>query len=283
LNLKSNASVPSFQSDGLTITAAEPWFKVKVQLILSYVQAFIMNASPKSDELIFVDLFAGSGLYSLGHQKEIFPGTCLAALSSNLPIQKWIFCESNPEQVTALDKRARKVFPNAHIEISDVREDELVPYLNSVVPVSKAGRRVSVFCLIDPFSLNISMDTTNRLAELGFSLLIPFTFPLNSRLDCRYYCDEQPETLKKFVGANNYERLAMLESNVHFYRKLVQLYQTNLLVKGLNSALSMHKIDSMLMTIPAYTIGFFSRQFSAQSVQRDVNVSEHLQFELFPR
>jgi hypothetical protein len=78
LNLKSNASVPNFQSDGLTITAAESWFKVKVQLILSYSQAFIMNASPKSDELIFVDLFAGSGLFSVGHQKEIFPAPSLA-------------------------------------------------------------------------------------------------------------------------------------------------------------------------------------------------------------
>jgi hypothetical protein len=87
LNLKSNASVPNFQSDGLTITAAESWFKVKVQLILSYSQAFIMNASPKSDELIFVDLFAGSGLFSVGHQKEIFPGPSLALSPVTYPFK----------------------------------------------------------------------------------------------------------------------------------------------------------------------------------------------------
>ena len=282
LNLKSNASVPHFQSDGLTITAAEPWFKVKVQLILSYAQAFIMNSSPKSDELIFVDLFAGSGLFSIGHQKDIFPASCLAALGHNLPFQKWIFCEADQEQAGALDKRVRKMFPQKYVEVYNVREDDVVHTLASTIPASKAGRRVAVFCLIDPFSLNISLNTIDRLAAMGFSFLIPFTFPLNARLDCSYYCHDLKELLKRFVGQNNFDRLATLDSNAHFYRKLVQLYQNNLLVKGLNAALSSHKLDSMLMALPAYSMGFFSRQLSTQSVQRDVNVSEYLQFELFP-
>jgi three-Cys-motif partner protein len=282
LNFKPNDSVFNFQSDGLTITAAEPWFKVKVQLILSYVQAYIINASPKSDELIFVDLFAGSGLYSVGHQKEVFPGSSLAILSSKLPFQKWIFCEADREQADTLDKRVRKISPQKYIEVFNVREDEIVQTINSTIPTSKSGRRAAVFCLIDPFSLNFSINTVDRLASMGFSLLIPFTFPLNERLDCSHYCDDQAELIKKFLGVNNYERLLGLDSNVHFYRKLVQLYQTNLLVNGLNSAFSSHKLESKLMTLPAYTIGFFSRQFSAQSIQRDVNVSDHLQFELFP-
>jgi three-Cys-motif partner protein len=241
-----------------------------------------MNASPKADELIFVDLFAGSGLYSIGHQKEVFPGASLAALSWDLPFQKWILCESDPEQALALDKRVRKNFGEKFVEVLKVREDEMVQVLNSTIPASKPGRRVAVFCLMDPFSLDLSLETVDRLAEMGISLLIPFTFPLNARMDCRYYCDEQREVMKKFIGVNNFDRLSTLESNTHFYRKLVQLYQNNLLVKGLNSALSSHRLESKLMTLPAYTIGLFSRQFSAQSIQRDVNVSEHLQFELFP-
>lgn len=242
-----------------------------------------MNASSKSDELIFVDLFAGSGLFSIGHQKDIFPASCLAALGCNLPFQKWIFCESDPEQAAALDKRVRKMFPQKYVEVYNVREDEIVQTINSTIPASKAGHRVAVFCLIDPFSLNISLGTIDRLAALGFSFLIPFAFPLNARLDYQYYCNDLREALKKFIGPNNVDRLSTLDSNAHFYRKLVQLYQNSMLVKGLNSALSSHKLDSMLMALPAYTVGFFSRQLSTQSVQRDVNVSEHLQFELFPR
>lgn len=240
-----------------------------------------MNASSKSDELVFVDLFAGSGLFSIGHQKDIFPASSLAALSCNLPFQKWILCESDPEQASALDKRTRKMFPQKYVEVHNVREDEFIKAITSSVPVSKAGHRVAVFCLVDPFSLNITLNTIDRLAAMGFSFLVPFAFPLNARLDCRYYSNDLKDVLKKFIGPNNFDRLSALDSNTHFYRKVVQLYQNNLLVKGLNSALSSHRLESNLMALPAYTIGFFSRQFSSQSVRRDVNVSEHLQFELF--
>jgi three-Cys-motif partner protein len=276
-----NASVPNFQSDGLTITATEPWFKVKVQLIQSYLQAFIINAFPKADELIFVDLFSGSGLYSVGHQKDVFPGACLNALSSDLPFHRWIFCESNAEQATALDGRIKRFFPKMNVDVLNILEENFFQTLNNAIPGSKAGHRVAVVCLIDPFSIEIPLATVDKLASAGFSLLIPFTFPLNDRLDCRYYCDEQAEALKRFIGAGNYEKLKTLDNNVHFYRKLVQLYQSGLLVKGLNSALSSHKLNSKLMMLQSYSVGFFSRQFSAQAIQRDVNVSEHLQFDLF--
>jgi hypothetical protein len=59
------------------------------------------------------------------------------------------------------------------------------------------------------------------------------------------------------------------------------MYQSNMLVMGLNAALSSHQLDSRLMELPAFHIGFFSKQLSAQAIQRDVKVSEHLQFGLF--
>jgi hypothetical protein len=35
------------------------------------------------------------------------------------------------------------------------------------------------------------------------------------------------------------------------------------------------------MQLPAYYIGFFSRQLSAKAIQAEVKASDHLQFELF--
>ncbi len=101
----------NFQADGLSITAAEPWFKVKVQLVQRYLQAFIMNAAAKADEIIFVDAFSGSGLYSTGHQKAIFPSVALTTLAGDLPIHRWIFCERDLEQAYALQTRVKKYGP----------------------------------------------------------------------------------------------------------------------------------------------------------------------------
>lgn len=280
-NLKSTASVPHFQSDGLSITAAEPWFKVKVQLIQSYLQAFIMNASGKADEIIFVDLFSGSGLYSMGHQKEVFPGSNLLSLTLEPPFHKWIFCEDDDEQVTALEKRVKKFFAKKNVEILNPPAEELMEALRSNIPRSKAGHKVAILCLVDSFSLDIRWDIIEKIADMGVSFIIPFTFTVNNRLDARHYCREHADVLKRVAGTSNYERLCSMESNFHFYKKLVRVYQNNFLVKGLNSAISSHKLESRLMELPAFDIGFFSKQFSAQAIQRDVNVSEHLQFELF--
>jgi hypothetical protein len=109
LNLKPQTlNSKLFPDDGFSITATEPWFKVKVQLLLSYIQSFTLHVSAKADEVVFVDLFSGSGLYSIGHQKEIFQGACLASLAADLPITKWIFCEQDAEQSKALKIRVNK-------------------------------------------------------------------------------------------------------------------------------------------------------------------------------
>jgi three-Cys-motif partner protein len=280
LNSKSRGTVPGFTDDGLSISAAEPWFKVKVQVLQSYLQAFIVNALSRSDEVVLVDLFAGSGLYSSGHQKDIFPGAALAAMKDALPFTRWIFCDQDADQLKSLDTRVRRFFPSLDTEIvhTNPRDPERVL---SLIPSSKPGKRVAVLCLADSFSLELPLATVHKLAAMNCSLLIPFTFVLNARMDCRYYAKEQPEMLRRYVGDSSVGKLKDLESNHHFYRRLIRLYQNNLLVAGLNAALSTHKLESRMMELPAYHIGFFSKQFSTRAILREVNGTEHLQYELF--
>ena len=281
MNLKSPASVPNFQADGLSITAAESWFKVKVQLVQSYLQAFIMNASPKADEIIFVDLVSGSGLYSTGHQKTVFAGSNLASLSLDHPFNRWLFFESDAEQATALAKRVKKYFPGKDAAVYKKTQTEWIQTLVANIHPSRAGHKVAVLCLIDSFSMEVPFSIVEKLSALGFSFLIPFTFTLNERFNCQSYCREHSDLVMKFIGVGNLDRLLSTENNLHFYRKVVQMYQTNMLVMGLNSALSSNQLDSKLMELPFFNIGFFSKQLSAQAVQQDVNVNEHLQFGLF--
>lgn len=281
MNLNSQGSVPDFQADGLSTVAAESWFKVKVQLIRSYLQAFIVNASPKADEIIFVDLVSGSGLFSAGHQKLIFPGSSLISLSLEPPFGRCLFFEQDTEAAAALAKRVKRYFPARDAMIFNKPRAEWVQTLVANIQPSKAGHKVAVLCLIDPFSMEVPFSMVQQLSALGYSFLIPFTFPLNDRFNCQSYCREHADLVMKYIGVGNLDRLLITESNLHFYRKLVRMYQTNLLVMGLNAAVSTHQLDSRLMDVPVYHIGFFSRQLSAQAVQRDVNVNEHLQFELF--
>lgn len=104
---------------------------------------------------------------------------------------------------------------------------------------------------------------------------------LNDRSNYQYYLREHPERLLRYLGINNFERMTGVQNNLQFYKRIVRMYQNRMLVLGLNTALSVHKVESRLMELPAYYIGLFSRQFSAKAIQEDVNLSGQLQIELY--
>ncbi|MBX2965875.1 MAG: three-Cys-motif partner protein TcmP [Cyclobacteriaceae bacterium] len=276
------SATPTLTNDGFTITVAESWFKVKVQLIQRYLRAFVTHCAGKSDEIIVVDLFAGCGLHALGDERELFAGSCLASLGDELPVSKWIFCERAPESAKALKIRVNRYFKGKNVLIFDDPLEHLCDKLQYYVPVSRRGYRVSVFCLVDPFSIDIPFSMLNDLQDRGFSFVIPFTFSLNDRHNYRFYIDVHREKLKKYLGGpEGIERFDDVKSNAEFYRRLVKTYQNNMLALGLNASLSSHKLDSGLMELPTYQIGFFSRQLSPKILQYDALEKDIIQFGLF--
>lgn len=276
----SSAFLSSFQDDGFITTAAERWFKVKVQLIQQYFHSFVTNVSGKVDDIIFVDLFSGSGLYSIGHKKELFAATCLASLQTDLPVSKWIFCEHSSENAKALKVRVNKYFRGKNVVIFESKPDQVIDKFRSYVPQSKGSYKVAVFCVVDPFSIDIPFATIDSLNDMGFSFLIPYNFPLNSRLDCKFYIKEEKDGLTKYLGGAH-EKFKDAKNNHDFYKRVVRAQQNNLLMLGLNTSLSVHKLDSGLMEMPYYYMGFASRQLSPKIVQQEVLAESHHQLQLF--
>jgi three-Cys-motif partner protein len=279
--ISSSAAAQQFHNDGLSITAAEPWFKVKVKVLQSYLQTFITQAMEKSDALVYVDLSAGSGLYSHGHQKEIFASTSLSALAAGWPFSQWVLCEHHAEEATALKTRVQRHFRGQNVAVLDHHPDELPEKLRPFTLPAKTNRRVVTLCVIDSFSFDMNFALIRKLAEAGFNFLIPFTFSLNARQNYAYYLQEHPEKVKKFLGTQDLQRLQGVESNLQFYKRLVRIFQNNMLMLGLNTTLTMHRADSQLMDLPAYYVGFFSRQLSVRSLQRDIREAQIEQLDLF--
>jgi three-Cys-motif partner protein len=276
-------SEPIFYDDGFAITAAEPWVKTKVNIVKEYLSAFADSLAGKVDDIIYVDLYAGNGLYSLGANKELFPGCALMALGLDVPITKFVFCEKEAEQFKILKIRVNRYFRNKNVVLLEGKPQELTDRLSMYVPQNKGDYKSAVLCVCDPFSLDISFETIEKLSDLGFSFIFPFTFALNDRITYRYYLKEGREKVKKFLGGHADIGLLEkgLDSNIHFYKRLVRIYENNMLSLGLNGSHSVHKLDSGLMEMPAYYISLFSKQFSAGSIQRDAEASKNAQFELF--
>lgn len=272
-----------FQDDGFGVTAAEPWIKQKIQIIQQYLAAFTTNLVSRVDDITFVDLYAGNGLYSLGARREIFFGSPLMALSQDLPVKRYVYCEKDPQQFKALKIRVNKHFRDKNVIFLEGSPQDLVDKLSLYVPKSRNGYKTAALCLCDPFSLEMPFDTILRLSDQGFNFLVPFTFVLNDQVNFEHYLVDYREKLKRFVGsAADLQRLEQdLEGNSQFYKRLIRIYENNLLAAGMNGSTSVHKLDSGLMEMPVYYIGFFSRQFSTRSIQQDVLAAQHTQFELF--
>jgi three-Cys-motif partner protein len=272
-----------FKDDGFSMTAAEPWIREKASIIGQYLSSFVYNLHGQVDELVFVDLSAGNGLYSVGSKREIFPATSLLALSLDLPIHRYVFCDHDNEEVNILKIRINKYFRGKNVIQLHGRPEELLDRLKLYVPQSKGNYKVAVFCLCDPFSFDIPFQLIDKLNGAGFSFLIPFTFVLNDQLNYQFYLTEERGKLKKFLGGeNNIERLEKeVTSNQAFYKRLVRIYENNMLAIGLNASTSVHKIESGLMEVPMYYTGLFSSKFATKAVMKDVESTRNVQFELF--
>jgi three-Cys-motif partner protein len=271
-----------FPDDGLPSTAAESWVRHKVHAIGQYLSSFAGQLAGKVDDIIFVDLYAGNGLYSIGSRKELFAGAALKALSLEVPVSKFVLCEKDPDRMATLKIRVNKYFRNKHVILLDGKPSELVNRLDLYVPVTKGNYKSAVICLCDPFSLEMPFECMKQLADKGFSFLVPFTFALNDRVNYEFYLVESRERLRKFLGTDNLDRVEKdVDSNMTFYKKLVRIYQNNLLGIGFNGSNSVHKLDSGLMELPAYYMGFYSRNVSTRDVQEDVEATHHVQFDLF--
>jgi three-Cys-motif partner protein len=280
--LRNTLQLVSYYDDGFTVTAVEPWFKVKVEVVQQYIRSFVTHLAAKADEIILIDLFAGSGLYSTGYQKDLFPANALASLQTDLPIHKWIFCEPDFEKSKALKIRVNKYFRGKNVVLFENEPGQAIDKFRSYVPTSKNGYRVATLCIVDPFSLEMPFSTFEKLAGLGYSFLMVYNFHLDDHHNHRFYCREQSDRLHRFLGGHHEEKkLADTKSNLEFYKRLVQLHQNNMLMLGLNTSLSVHKLQSQWMQLPMYYAGFYSRQLTPKLVQKEVQAASTIQTHLF--
>jgi hypothetical protein len=82
-------------------------------------------------------------------------------------------------------------------------------------------------------------------------------------------------------GFQNTELLDKSKSNLEYYKRLVQVYQNNMLVIGLNASLTAQRLDSGLMELPLYYIGLFSKHPVLKTIQRDILEHSQQQISLF--
>jgi three-Cys-motif partner protein len=283
LNDKTLSDLAAIHDDGFAITTAEPWVKHKVQLIRQYLGAFVTALANQVDEVVVVDLFSRNGLYCLGARKDIFAGIPLMVLQQDLPISKYVFCESDPEQARILKIRVNKYFKKKNIVLLQDKEEELVNKIKMYVSEPRKNHKVATLCIADAFGLEPGLETLKNLSSHDFTFLIPVAFHLGKKIDYRFYLNKEKEKVMRFLGLKSVNDLAewRIESNKVFYKQLINRLEGGVQEFGMNSAISTHKLDSGLMEIPTYSMCLFATKYSARAIQHDAISGSSIQFALF--
>lgn len=281
MNEKTFQELGKVPDDGFAVTTAEPWVKLKVQLVQQYLTAFVTAIAGQVDEIVFVDLYSRNGLFCLGAKREIFPGIPIMALQQDLPISKYVFCEADQEQARVLKIRTNKYFREKNIVLLQGKPEEIIDKIKMYVPEPRKNHKVATLCVADAFGLEPGLATVRQLSSHDFTFLIPLTFHLGNKINYRFYLTKEAEKVSQFLGVESGVLTMKAESNNVFYKQLIQHWEMEAHALGMNSSVSTHKLDSGLMEMPTYSICLFAKKYSAKAIQHDALAGSHIQFALF--
>ena len=203
------------QDDGLYHEEVGSRVEDKHRLVALYDALFSTGMKYKWDARVYIDLYSGPGLARVRETRRFLWGSPLLALMVRDPFDKYVFCESNPESMDALQKRVRALFPGADVSFVAGDCDELVEQVCSFIPKSSKLYRVLSFCFADPYDLSIRFSTVKRIASHYVDFLFLLALHMDANRNVANYTDPQNPKIDEFLGLSDWrdrwaERAAFL-------------------------------------------------------------------------
>ena len=165
------------EDDGLPYPTVGAWAIEKHRKIAYYASIFADSMRKKWNCRWYIDLYAGAGAAKLKGTDHRIKGSPLHVLGIEVPFDKYIFCEENPELSRALEERIKVFHPEANACVLKVNCNRSIDQICTAIPQFGPGNTGIGFCFVDPFNAsNLEFETIRRLATnryVDFAVLIP--------------------------------------------------------------------------------------------------------------
>src|ERR1700722_4223204 len=157
-------TLPDAQFDGLYHqTDVGPWSEDKHRLVALYDQLFSTGMQDKWQTRVYIDLYSGPGLVQVRDGGKFLWGSPLLALNVADPFDKYIFCESNVQALSALKSRVEKYFPKADVSYVAGDCNSKADEICGKIPKHSPDRKVLSFCFVDPYVLSDKFSTIRNI------------------------------------------------------------------------------------------------------------------------
>ena len=156
--------------DGLIAKCAGPWAEIKQNIIDAYSKMITVGMRNKFDEIIYVDLYSGPGIFFNRETGVESLGSALTALQHNY--HKVFLNDLNLENVNALRQRIGD--KEYKVNLKNLDANEVAAIFNSEI-----SNRSLTFCFIDPDNFgNLNFETIRDICrgKNCFDLLINFPY-----------------------------------------------------------------------------------------------------------
>ncbi len=253
------------QEDGLIVSEVGRWAVDKYKLVALYDRLFSTGMKKKWPTRVYIDLYSGPGLVRVRGSGRLLAGSPLLALDLPDPFDRYIFCDSNPNLIAALQTRVRRYSPDAEAKASFMCGDcnDNIEEICAEIPKPSPGCRVLTFCFVDPFDISIKFSTIKRLASYFVDFLILLALHADANRNLENYFNSSNSKVDEFLSLPDWrERWKIAESHGgRFPRFLAEEYSGQMQkLQYLHQPWDrMQQVRSDEKNLPLYRLALFSR------------------------
>jgi three-Cys-motif partner protein len=249
------------QDDGLIKNLARIWTEKKYKLLGGYCDIFTRAMRRGWEELVYIDLYSGSGLSKIEESQKILKASPLIALSIPTPFNTYIFCDENEEFIDALKTRTDSEFPDKKVHYILGDSNTVIEEIRSKIPKHSKNNRVLSFCFADPYELNLHFETIRKLTNNKLiDLLILQAYYMDANRNFNNYLNENNSKIGFYLDDPSW-REEFNNRNLtqnDFVSYLAQKYEINM--KSINYLSPRRdRIQIPLKNVPLYYLEFYSK------------------------
>jgi three-Cys-motif partner protein len=249
--------------DGLPIPDVGPWAEDKYTLVGLYDRLFSTGMKNKWPTRVYIDLYSGPGFVRVRGTGRMLTGSPLLALGAPDPFDKYIFCESDPELLGALQSRVSRYSRTADATYICGDCNGKVKEICEKIPTPSPGRGVLTFCFVDPFDISVKFSTVKRLSSYFIDFLILLALHTDANRNLENYLRPANSKVQDFLDLPDWrERWRIAESRGgQFPRFLAEEYSGQMEKLGYIRQPwdRMKQVRSDEKNLPLYRLALFSR------------------------
>lgn len=152
------------------------------------------------DKRVYIDLYSGAGYSRIRGKSTILRGSPVLALSVADPFDKYVFCEANPQLMTALKVRTKRIAPNNDVAFVDGECDATVEEICGHIPRPSPGKTVLSLCFVDPFDFGLKFQTLRRLSSFFMDFLVLLAIGMDANRNYDHYVEGNSPKIDEALG-----------------------------------------------------------------------------------